>query len=134
MRTLLIIALAAALVGCSRQPPLQAATKPAHLQVRHRAAHFITKAKPARTKTEATATRIPPPPPSSRTQIEPKSGVAESRAIKEQVVAATGVAERMTVAALAPARDDVKRDLLVAVVMARPEIKSVSDLGSTSRD
>jgi len=43
-------------------------------------------------------------------------------------VAATGVAERMTVAALAPARDDVKRDLLVAVVMARPEIKSVPDL------
>ena len=34
----------------------------------------------------------------------------------------------MTVAALAPARDDVKRDLLVAVVMARPEIKSVPDL------
>ena len=43
-------------------------------------------------------------------------------------MAATGVAERMTVAALAPARDDVKRDLLVAVVMARPEIKSVPDL------
>ena len=52
-------------------------------------------------------------------------------------MAATGVAERMTVAALAPARDDAepiggkspsKRDLLVAVVMARPEIKSVPDL------
>ena len=133
MRTLFIGALAVALVGCSRQPPHQAAT-PAPLQVHHRAAHFITKAKPARTKTEATATRIPPPPPSSNTQIEPKSSVAESRTIQEQVAAATGVAERMTVAALASARDDVegkspkKRDLLVAVVMARPEIKSVPDL------
>ena len=50
------------------------------------------------------------------------------------MAAATGVAERMTVAALASARDDVegkspkKRDLLVAVVMARPEVKSVPDL------
>ena len=52
-------------------------------------------------------------------------------------MAATGVAERMTVAALAPSRDDIepiegkslnKRDLLVAIVMARPEIKSVPDL------
>jgi hypothetical protein len=59
---------------------------------------------------------------------------SESRTTQEQVAAATEVAERMTVAALAPARDDVegkspnKRDLLVAVVMARPEIKSVADL------
>ena len=143
MWTLFIIALAAALVVSSRQPPHQAAATElctdkrqfaclhrtaAHQPTRHRGAHFITKAKPARTKTEATATRIPPPPPSSRTQIEPKSGVAESRTIQEQVAAATGVAERMTVAALAPARNDVKRDLLVAVVMARPETKSVPDL------
>ena len=62
---------------------------------------------------------------------------SQSRTIQEQVAAATEVAERMAVAALAPARDDVepsegkspnKRDLLVAVVMARPEIKSVPDL------
>jgi hypothetical protein len=162
--TLFKIALAA-MVVCSRQPPHHTVTESctdkrqfaclhrtaAHQPTRHRAAHFITKAKSSgvTAKTEATETRIPPPPPSSNTQIEPKSSVAaadleptmglnsESRTIQEQVAAATGVAERMTVAALAPARDDAepiggkspnKRDLLVAVVMARPEIKSVPDL------
>jgi len=189
-----MIALAATLVGCSRQPPRQAATEPCtdkhqfacrtatHQSIKlaslktdpptetkrksekppplrvHRATHFITrKAKPATitAKTEPTATRIPPPPPSLRTQLEPKSSVpaadlgtigqptvglvpnSKSRTIQEQVAAATGVAERMTVAALAAPRDDVepiegespkKTDLLVAVVMARPEIKSVTDL------
>jgi len=190
-----MIALAATLVGCSRQPPHQAATepctdkhqfacrtathqsvklaslktnpptetkrkseKPPPLRVRDRAAQFITrKAKPATitAKTEPTATPIPPPPPSLRTQLEPKSSVpaadlgtigqptvglvpnSKSRTIQEQVAAATGVAERMTVAALEAPRDDVepiegespkKTDLLVAVVMARPEIKSVTDL------
>jgi len=161
--TLFIIALAA-MVVCSRQPPHQAATESctdkrqfaclhrtaAHQPTRHRAADFI-KTKPARitAKTEATAARIPPPPPSSNTQIEPKSSAAaadleptmglgpnsQSRTIREQAVAATGVAERMTVAALAPldvepiqGKSPNKRDLLVAVVMARPEIKSVPDL------
>ena len=66
---------------------------------------------------------------------------SKSRTIQEQVAAATEVAERMTVAALAAARDDVepikgeapnKTDLLVAVVMARPEIKSVTDLAGKS--
>jgi hypothetical protein len=160
MWPLFIIALAATLVvhqaateSCTDKRRLvcshkTAAHQPSPLRVRHRAAHFITKAKPARitAKTQATTTRMLPPPPSSRTQIEPKSSVAatdlestmglgpnsESRTIQEQVVAATGVAERMTVAALAPARDEAKspnkRDLLVAVVMARPDIKSVSDL------
>jgi hypothetical protein len=194
-----MIAFAATLVGCSRQPPHQAATescadkrqfaclhrtaahqpielaslktdppteakrkseKPPPLRIRDRAAaHFITKkAKPASmtAKSEPTATRIPLPPPSLRTQlVEPKSSVAaadmgtigqptvglvpnsKSRTIQEQVAAATGVAERMTVAALAAPRDDGepiegaspnKTDLLVAVVMARPEIKSVTDL------
>ena len=61
--------------------------------------------------------------------------------MQEQVAAATEVAERMTVAALAAARDDVepnksgapnKTDLLVAVVMARPDIKSVADLTGKS--
>jgi hypothetical protein len=196
-----MIALAATLVGCSRQPPHQAATesctdkrpsacshrtaahqpielaslktdpptetklrseKPPPLRVRDRAAHFITKkARPASitAKTEPTATRIPPPPPSLKTQLEPKSSVAaadlgttgqptvglvpnsKSRTIQEQVAAATGVAERMTLAALAAPRDAVepiegespnKRDLLVAVVMARPEIKSVTDLAGKS--
>jgi hypothetical protein len=182
-----MIALAATLVGCSRQPPRQAVTgpcaderqlaclpgtaahqpiefasiktdarteiklkseKPPHLRVCDRASRFITKkAKPAsiKAKTEPTATRIPLPPPSLRTQLESKSKAAadlgtigqstvalsptKSRTLQEQVAAATEVAERMTVAPLAAAHDDVEpADLLVAVVMARPEIKSVSDL------
>jgi hypothetical protein len=190
-----MIALAATLVGCSRQPPHQTATGPctderqfaclprtAHkpiefaslktdpptetklksekrppLRVRDRAARFITKkAKPANTraKTEPTTTRIPLPPPSLRTQLEPKSKAtadpgaigqptavlssnSKSRTMQEQVAAAIGVAERVTVADLAAARDDVEpikgeapdnTDLLVAVVMARPEVKSVTDL------
>jgi ABC-type phosphate/phosphonate transport system substrate-binding protein len=61
--------------------------------------------------------------------------------MQEQVAAATEIAERMTVASLATARDDVaptkggapnKTDLLVAVVIARPEIKSVTDLAGKS--
>ena len=194
-----MIALAATLVGCSRQPPHQAATGPGTderqfaslprtanqpiefaslktdpptetklksekrppLRVRDRAAHFITqKAKPAsiRAKTEPTVTRIPLPPPSLRTQLEAKSKAAadlgaigqptavlspnsKSRTMQEQVAAAIGVAERMTVADLVAARDDVEpikgeapnnTDLLVAVVMARPEVKSVTDLAGKS--
>jgi hypothetical protein len=134
--------------------------KPPPLLVRDRAARFITKkAKPAsiRAKTEPTAARIPLPPPSLRTQLEPKGKAAaadlgtigqsmvalspKSRTMQEQVAAATEVAERITVAALAAARDDVesiegearnKTNLLVAVVMTRPEIKSVADLGGKS--
>ena len=201
MKTLLIVVLAATLVGCSHQPPHEAATesctdkrqfaclhrtaahqpialaslktdpptetklkreKPPPLRVRDRAAHFIIKKAKLNSitaKTEPTATRMPPPPPSLRTQLEPKSDVAaadlgtigqptvglvpnsKSRTIQEQVAAATGVAERMTVADLAAARGDVgaiedesshKTDLLVAVVMARPEIKSMADLAGKS--
>ena len=193
-----MVALAATLVGCSRQPTHQAATGPctdkltclprtaAHQPIelaslktdpptktklksekpppllRDRAARFITKkAKPAsiRAKTETTATRIRPPPSALRTQLEPKSKAAatdlgtigqstvvlspnsKSRTMQEQVAAATEVAERMTVADLAAASDDVepiegeapnKTNLLVAVVIARPEIKSVTDLGGKS--
>ena len=81
--------------------------------------------------------------------------VANTRTIQEQVAAATAVAERMTVVTMAPApepnnkdrsdrsetvlRSDAektapaqpnKTDLLVYLLMARPEIKSVSDLTS----
>ena len=199
LRTPLIIAAAAALVGCSHQPPHQAATgpytderqvaslprtadqpiefaslktdpptetklkskQPPPLRFRDRAAHFITKkAKPAsiRAKTEPTVTRIPLPPPSLRTQLDAKSKAAadlgeigqpiavlspnsKSRTMQEQVAAAIGVAERMTVADLVAARDDVEpikgeapndTDLLVAVVMTRPEVKSVTDLAGKS--
>ena len=188
MRALFTIALAATCVGCSRQPPHQAGTrpctdepqfvclpgtaphqpldlasfktdaltetrlknkKPPPVRIRDRASRFITKkAKPAsiRAKIEPPETRIPLPPPSLRTQLEPKSeAVADlgttgqatavlspnvkSRTLQEQVAAATEVAERMTVAALGAAHDDVEPvKLLVAVVMARPEIKSVTDL------
>jgi hypothetical protein len=188
-----MVALAAILVGCSRQPPHQAATesctderqfdclhgtaapqpiafaslktepptetkrngeKPPSLRVRDRAAHFIAK-KPKLTgitaKTEPAATRIPPSAPSLRTQLEPKISAAGADLgttgqptvglVAEQVAAATGVAERMTEAALAAARGDVKAigdeslnktDLRVAVVMTRPEIKSVTDLAGKS--
>ena len=93
------------------------------------------------------------PPPSSSTQLEPKNGVAtagsatpgqptvglapnsNSRTIQEQVGAAIAVAKRRTVAALPAARDlepvegsPPNKKGLVAIVMARPEIRSVSDL------
>ena len=151
-----MIALAAILVGCSSQPPHLAASESCtdkrvgcfHSTAPHHAYYIAKKAKPASitAKTEAT-TRIPPPSPSSRTQIEPKSSVAvtdveptmglgpnfKSSTIQEQVAAATGVAEQMTAAALA-AREPIqgewpnKSDRLVAIVMSRPEVKSLTDL------
>lgn len=145
MWTLFIIALAATLVvsateSCTDKRRLGCLNRTA---AHH--AHSTTKAKRARitAKSKATATRILLPPPSSRTQIEPKSSVVaidleptmglgpnfKSRTIQEQVAAATGVAERMTAAAPAPAREP---DLLVAVVMSRPEINSVTDLAGKS--
>jgi TRAP-type uncharacterized transport system substrate-binding protein len=48
--------------------------------------------------------------------------------MQEQVAAATEVAERMTAASLVAAHDNVERTDLVAVVIARPEIKSLADL------
>jgi hypothetical protein len=156
-----MIALAAILVGCSSQPPHLAASKSCtdkrvaclHSTAPHYAHYIAKKAKPARitAKTEAT-TRIPPPSPTSRTQIEPKSSAAvtdlestmglgpdvKSGTVQEQVAAATGVAEQMTAAALAPAREPIqgewpnKSDRLVAIVMSRPEIKSVTDLAGKS--
>jgi hypothetical protein len=66
---------------------------------------------------------------------------SKSRTMQEQVAAAIGVAERMTVADLVAARDDVEpikgeapnnTDLRVAVVMTRPEVKSVTDLAGKS--
>ena len=85
-------------------------------------------------------------PASLRTQIEPKSkAVADvpttgqstvglsstdkERTVHDQVAAATEVTERMTAAALTAPRDNGEpTQPLVAVVMARPEIKSVADL------
>ena len=129
--------------------------------------HLATKnVKPAIIAAEPPATRIPLPPHSLRTQLDPKSSatadsntaganIADSqpivgpapnssgRSIQEQVAAATVVAERMTVAermpgaSVAAARDDAEPSAgaspknappLVALVMVRPEIRSVSDL------
>jgi hypothetical protein len=157
-----MIAVAATLIGCSREPPQQAITKSCADERQlgrsnSRTAHLVTKkAKPAfiTAKTEPSTNRTLPPPPSSSTQLEPKNGVAaagsgtigqptvglasnpSSRTIQEQVAAAIAVAKRRTVAAPVTARDvepvegrpPNKKDSLVAIVMARPEIRSVSDL------
>jgi hypothetical protein len=140
-----MIAVAATLVGCSCEPPPHQAITQSRTYERQSAglnrtaarptAHLATtKAKPAvvTAKTERSANRTLPP------QLESKSGIAaegsigrptvglapnpNSRTIQEQVAAATTVAKRGTVAALAAA------GVLVAIVMARPEIRSVSDL------
>ena len=69
---------------------------------------------------------------------EAAAAIPSSRTIREQVAAATALAERVTVstAVRAPEPSDAdvsspnKIDNLVALLMARPEIKSVSDLTS----
>jgi hypothetical protein len=157
-----MIAVAATLIGCSREPPRQVITKSCADERQlscsnSRTAHTVTKkAKPTfiTAKTEPPANRKLLPPPLPSTQLEPKNGVAaagsgtigqptvglapnsNSRTIQEQVAAAIAVAKRRTVAALATARDvepvegraPNKKDILVAIVMARPEIRSVYDL------
>jgi hypothetical protein len=187
LRTPLIIAVAATLVGCSREPPNQAipqscaeerqcagsntaaARQPAELaslkptpptetkhktrprshRLSNRTAHVVTKKArpiPIGVKTE---------PPSSSSAQKPKNenaavgsggtglptvGLASnaaSRTIQEQVAAAIAVAMRRTEATLAATASDLepvdgrppnKREVLVAIVMARPEITSVRDL------
>jgi len=169
LRTLLIGALAATLVGCSRQPPPpQAATssctganglpclerkagppiKLVSLRTNsaatnsHRGRLASTTAKPAQVAAKAAppASRIPLPPDSSNTRRQPAGsaaaesrptiGVANTRTIEAQVAAATVLAERLTATTTAPPPDMKadNADLLVAVLMARPDIKSVSDL------
>ncbi len=133
-----MIALAATLVGCSCEPPPHQAITQSRTYERQSAGLSrtaarpqlaATKAKPTTTaETERFANRTLPP------QLEPKSGIAAAgsigrptvglapNSIQEQVAAATTVAKRGTVAALAAA------GVLVAIVMARPEIRSVFDL------
>jgi hypothetical protein len=132
--------------------------KPLPVRGRDKAVHVVAnRAKPARVAAETglSATRIPLPLPSLERQLKPKSSLASadpdtigqstvglasnasSRPIKEQAAAAIAVAERMTAAALAVERDDAEptdeasprtTNPMVAIVMARPEISSVSDL------
>jgi hypothetical protein len=149
-----------ALASWKTDPPIQTklkSEKPPPHRIHDRTAHFISKKpKPATTmaKNEHSATRIPPPPPLPEMQHEPKGSVAavsittgqstvglvpnsKSKPVQEQVAAAITVAQQMTIAAQAAARDDVepteggppaKTDPLVAIVMAGPEIRSVTDL------
>ena len=182
---LLIGALAATLIGCSRQPPPQAAMpgkatlawqskKPVPGHARYAARLARKTAKSNRVAGAEAASRIPLPLRSSHVQAagsaaaatsdatraniaEPHFtiGVANTRSIQEQVVAATQVAERMT-AATAVASPDIKAsnldksnnpetathgnaaktasppvnntDVLVALIMAAPDIESVSKL------
>jgi hypothetical protein len=142
--------------GSPTEARLRTERPPLH-RTRDRTAHLVTKkATPASitARTQPPANRILPPSPSSSTQLEPKNGVAaagsgtigqptvglasnsNSRTIQEQVAAAIAVAKKRTVAALATARNvepvqgrsPNKKESLVAIVMARPEISSVSDL------
>jgi hypothetical protein len=185
LRVPLIIAVAATLVGCSREPPYQAipqsraeerqcadsntaaACQPAELtsfqltptetkhktrpppdRVSNRTGHIVTK------KAGPILIGVKTEPPSSLSAQKPKSKIAAvssgatelptvglasnavSRTIQEQVAAAIAVAKRSTVATLAAANDlepvddtpPNKREVLVAIVVARPEITSVRDL------
>jgi len=73
--------------------------------------------------------RIPLAPRSLQARLEPAGNAAassSSRTIQEQVTAATAVAEHVTAAAASAPPNNANN--LVALLMARPEIKSVSDL------
>ena len=73
--------------------------------------------------------RIPLSPRSLQARLEPAgnaSAGSNTRTIQEQVTAATAVAEHVTAAAASASPNNT--DLLVALLMARHEIKSVSDL------
>ena len=135
-------------------PPIETKLERPRHRASDRTAHSaLTKARPTliRAKTEPSANRTLLPPPPSSTQLAPKSGIAaagsiaqptvglapnsNSRTIQEQVAAAITVAKRRTVAAPAAAGNieieggpPNNREVLVAIVMARPEIRSVSDL------
>jgi ABC-type phosphate/phosphonate transport system substrate-binding protein len=78
--------------------------------------------------------RIPLVPLSSKARLEPAGNPAagsNAGKIKQQIAAATALAEKVTGAAAVPAPNPAlpkNTDLVVALLMARPEIKSVSDL------
>jgi hypothetical protein len=200
LRTLLIGALAATLVGCSRQPPPQAATgscadangvtclertagppiklasfrissaaaygksaseqktenaSPAHTHRGSRLANGAAKSTLIAAKAGPPASRIPLPPASSKTRLQPAGSAAAVDSNRTPAnAAATVLAERLTATATTapdmmgnnrdrPSRGEASArgiaetiasasandtDLLVAVLMARPDIVSVSDL------
>jgi hypothetical protein len=137
--------------------------KPSSAHARDRAHLAIKRAKSTKiaAKVEPPASRIPVSPRSLKTRLPAadsdttRANIADSdatgggavansdtRAIQAKVAVATAVAERMTVATVAPASEPQANaeksapaspnttDLLVAVLMARPEIKLLSDLTS----
>ena len=73
--------------------------------------------------------RIPLSPRSLQARLETAGNAAadsNTRTIQEQIAAATAVAEHVTAATASASSNNT--DLVVALLMARPEIKSVSDL------
>ena len=75
--------------------------------------------------------RIPLSPASLKERPEPADNAAASsnaRTIKQQIAAATALAENVTGVAAIPASNPAVPNKVVAVLLARPEIKSVSDL------
>ena len=184
MRTIFVAALAAAVAGCSSQPPphAQAATdtivatnglvcpervagppiKLATFRIRSSTtgARSADTHKAAKSSPALAASRVPLPPGSPKTPAADNAGEsratdaknAESeggpanntKAIEAQVAAATARAERATAATDPPSPDKKTdnreasekpgsatangKDILVAVLMARPDTKSVSDL------
>jgi len=128
----------------------------------HNAAHHFTKTAKSSVAAEAepSANRIPLPRPSLRKRSEPKVSVAAAsgtaganfadshaavgvapnsndRTLEEQVAAATAVADRVTVATAGDNAEPIagsahNKDLLVAIVLARPDIRNVSDLAGKS--
>ena len=144
----------------SAKPTNAATEKPPHHRARDTApAHLATKkAKPTVTvaKAQPPTTGVPLPPLSLKTELEPKSSAntavgsgttglsvadpsivgpapnSNSRTIKEQVAAATALAEQMTVATTRAARDGADQIAVVAVVIVRPEIPSLFALTATN--
>jgi hypothetical protein len=75
--------------------------------------------------------RIPLSPPSLKERPAPADNAAagsNAGTIKQQIAAATALAEKVTSGAAKPASNPAVPNKVVAVLMARPDIKSVSDL------
>jgi len=75
--------------------------------------------------------RVPLSPASLEERPEPAANAAagsNARTIKQQIAAATALAEKVTGVAAIPVSNPAVPNKVVAVLLARPEIKSVSDL------
>jgi hypothetical protein len=178
LKALVIGVLAAAVAGCSRQPPLTevpsctllifchsaaampavspppahdvATTKQASVVRKPSRSHPHTVAMaaanggPAKVATRKAPPVTPVPPRAPGIVAEPRAAATNPRTIQQQVAAAAAVAERMSTtdakAAGEPRRSETasadaaaampagKADGLVVVLMARPDIKSLTEL------